>query len=101
MIKRIVRLSFDIEKLGIFQELFEESKTKIRSFPGCHHLELLKEVNKENVFFTYSIWDSLESLESYRNSELFKKTWKRTKVLFNDKPQAWSLEFQDEVDYEK
>jgi heme-degrading monooxygenase HmoA len=43
--------------------------------------------------FTVSIWESEDDLNAYRNSELFENTWAKTKVLFNDKPEAWSLEF--------
>jgi len=31
-------------------------------------------------------------LEAYRQSELFKNVWSKTKPLFNDKPQAWSVD---------
>ena len=33
----------------------------------------------------------VKDLENYRNSALFKNVWAKTKVLFNDKPQAWSV----------
>jgi hypothetical protein len=29
-------------------------------------------------------------LEAYRSSELFEQTWAETKILFDDRPQAWS-----------
>ncbi len=43
------------------------------------------------MFFTFSVWTSAEHLDAYRNSELFRTTWARTKALFAEKPQAWSL----------
>ncbi len=91
MIKRIVKLSFREEETERFLAIFEESKDQIRQFPGCKHLELLRDVTTGNVFFTYSFWDSAEHLEAYRTSDLFKSTWSRTKKLFSDKPQAWSV----------
>ena len=30
-------------------------------------------------------------LENYRNSELFDTVWSFTKKLFNNKPEAWSV----------
>ena len=39
-----------------------------------------------------SVWFSKNDLENYRNSDLFKETWKQTKTYFNDKPQAWSVD---------
>lgn len=92
MIKRIVKLTFQEDKLDSFQTIFEESRQKIRQFPGCHHLELWASKNPGNIFFTYSLWESEDALENYRKSELFTETWSRTKVLFADKPEAWSTE---------
>ena len=91
MIIRIVKMTFQQEKVSDFLLLFEEVKNKIASFNGCHHLELWQEHEKENVLFTYSIWENENALNHYRFSELFKTTWSRTKVLFADKPEAWSL----------
>jgi heme-degrading monooxygenase HmoA len=44
------------------------------------------------VFFTYSYWETEQDLENYRNSELFDTVWSFTKKLFNDKPEAWSVD---------
>lgn len=74
-----------------FLEIFRESSPMIRAFDGCNHVELLEVIGKPNILCTLSYWDSENSLEAYRNSVLFKTTWARTKVLFEDKPEAWSL----------
>ncbi len=92
MFVRIVKLSFQPEKTEEFLGNFEKSKENIRNFPGCRLLELYREKTNTNVFFTYSYWDSEEDLEAYRNSELFKGIWNKTKILFNDKPMAWSVD---------
>lgn len=97
MIIRIVKMTFQQEKVPDFLSLFEEVKNKIASFPGCHHLELWQENEKSNVLFTYSIWENEQALNHYRFSELFKSTWSRTKILFVGKPEAWSLERLQEV----
>ncbi len=89
---RIVRLSFEEDKIPDFIDIFETSKNLIRSFEGCTHLELLKDHNHSNVFYTYSKWQSNDFLERYRESSLFKTTWQKTKLLFNAKPQAFTLE---------
>lgn len=96
MITRIVKMSFREEEIENFKEIFRNSKDKIRAFPGNHHVEMLQDVNNPGICFTYSWWDSEESLNAYRHSELFEKTWAATKVLFNDKPQAWSTAKQGE-----
>lgn len=91
MIIRIVQMSFKEEHVDTFLSLFEERKKLIRSFDGCHHLELWQDANKPGIFFTYSMWEDEKKLDHYRFSELFKDTWARTKALFSEKPQAWSV----------
>jgi quinol monooxygenase YgiN len=91
MIIRIVKMSFQPEKLNEFLSIFESSKNKIRAFENCSHVELLQDINSPSVCFTYSKWENEEALEKYRKSELFKTTWAKTKVLFNQKPEAWSV----------
>lgn len=91
MILRIVQMSFREEEVQSFLQLFEERRMLIRNFAGCHHLELWQDARHPNIFFTYSHWESEAALDHYRFSELFKDTWSRTKALFADKPQAWSV----------
>ena len=91
MILRIVQMTFQADKIDEFTALFEERKATIRSFPGCTHLELWQDEHRKNTFFTYSIWDSEAHLDHYRFSDLFKDTWSKTKALFADKPNAWSV----------
>lgn len=74
-----------------FLEVFNASCGKIRAFPGCHHLELLRNESDACHFMTYSKWDSTEALEQYRVSELFQSTWAKTKPLFETKAEAWSM----------
>ena len=38
-----------------------------------------------------------DDLNNYRNSELFKDVWSKTKILFNKKPEAWSTKKINEV----
>ncbi len=92
MIRRIVKMTFQNDKIDDFLAIFNESHPKIRAFPGCAHLELWRAQTPENVLFTYSHWENEAALENYRHSELFRTTWAKTKVLFADKPQAWSVD---------
>lgn len=97
MIKRIVKLGFKTEHVETFKQIFEESKLKIRGFEGCQHLELLQGATDPSVFFTYSYWENEEALNNYRHSPLFKSTWAKTKILFNQKPEAWSTYSLDQL----
>ena len=92
MLVRIVKMSFDPSKIEEFLANFEDKKHQIRNFEGCEFLELYRDKENTNVFFTYSFWNSEADLENYRHSELFKGVWADTKVLFNAKPEAWSVD---------
>ncbi len=75
-----------------FLEIFNKNKEAIRNFPGCTHLQLLKDAEDANTYSTLSHWDSGQSLEDYRKSELFGSVWGRVKTLFAERSQAFSLE---------
>ena len=74
-----------------FKTIFNDSKSKILSFEGCTEVELLQDIHNSNIFFTYSIWNDLEQLNEYRNSDLFSGVWSQVKRIFADRPEAWSL----------
>jgi len=97
MIIRVVQMTFKPELVNQFVMLFEDRKEMIRNFDGCRHLELWQGTNSNCVFFTYSIWESEKHLDHYRFSDFFKDTWKQTKALFAEKPQAWSMNRQTVV----
>ncbi len=97
MLIRIVKMTFREDAVPAFRSLFEANKTAIRNFDGCRHLELLQQMDEPGVFFTYSYWESPEKLNAYRNSGLFAAVWADTKVLFDAKPEAWSVARVDQV----
>jgi len=92
MFVRIVKMNFKAANIELFLKNFNMNKEKIRNSKGCNLLELYRDKNDSNTFFTYSYWESEADLEVYRNSELFKVVWGKTKVLFNNKPEAWSVD---------
>ncbi|MEW4925410.1 antibiotic biosynthesis monooxygenase family protein [Algibacter sp. 2305UL17-15] len=92
MLVRIVKMSFEEHNINEFLTIFETNKMFIRGFEGCRLLELYRDKNETNIFFTYSYWNSEADLEHYRQSQLFKTVWSKTKQLFNAKPQAWSVD---------
>jgi heme-degrading monooxygenase HmoA len=83
-------MSFQPEKVDSFLQLFSRVAGYIRTFPGCQRLELLADQTDEQVFTTYSIWDSQHDLDEYRRSPLFDDTWRRTREMFSDSPSAVS-----------
>jgi len=98
MITRIVKLTISPGKEPLFLDIFNQSKIHIRSSAGCRGLKLYRDHKFPNIFFTYSHWETPQDLENYRNSALFQATWKETKKLFADRPQAWSLNFIEKVE---
>lgn len=85
-------MHFTASGVDEFLEVFESNKNHIRNFPGCTHLQLLRDAEDENCFTTLSHWQSPDDLEAYRKSELFGKVWGRVKTLFSERTQAFSLE---------
>jgi quinol monooxygenase YgiN len=91
MITRIVKMNFRPEEVENFLYIFHQSKDKIRHMPGCQHLELWNSQSDASIYYTYSIWDSEDDLNNYRDSELFQSVWPATKALFASKAEASTL----------
>ncbi|NQW35491.1 MAG: antibiotic biosynthesis monooxygenase [Flavobacteriales bacterium] len=92
MFVRIVKMDFKPENVPAFLEIFHTNKSKIRDFSGCRFLELYRDKNTPNIFFTYSYWEDEDALENYRTSDLFTQVWSKTRLLFQNKTQAWSVD---------
>lgn len=88
---RIVKMTFVPEKIPAFLEIFAASRDKIRNFEGCTHLELLRDAHEPNIIYTLSRWENDASLQRYRNSEVFKSTWSKTRVLFEERAVVFSM----------
>lgn len=93
---RIVKMTFRPEALEEFKTLFRSVQPQIAAFEGCEKVDLWQEINEPTVMMTCSHWISPEALENYRQSQLFKTTWEKTKALFAGKPEAWSMETVNE-----
>ncbi len=92
MIKRIVKMEFESDNVETFKSIFKKNHPKIASQEGCHGVQLLQDINESNIFFTFSEWETQEHLDLYRENELFKEIWGKIKVLFSNKPIAWSVQ---------
>jgi quinol monooxygenase YgiN len=95
MIQRIVKMTFQADKVSEFVAVFDEKSAEIRNFEGCHQLLLLRAADAP-IFFTYSYWENEAALALYRQSDLFRTTWAKTKVLFAAPPEAWTLHIERE-----
>ena len=89
MITRIVKLSLDLKNISAFKTIFELNRVNISNQKECTLLELFQDIENPCIFFL-STWNSVNELNIYRNSELFQEIWKEIKILFNNKPKAWT-----------
>ena len=87
---RIVRMTFTQETLKQFEAIFRKHENAIGDQPGCFKVELVEDSTNPLVRATVSIWDSEESLNDYRKSELFGEVWPETKRLFAAAPEVVS-----------
>lgn len=90
MITRIVKLTIKEENRDDFRNIFALNNKHIGNFTGCKEVKLVESNLNDGVFFTLSTWDSQESIDLYRKSELFGTIWPKVKTWFSDKPEAWS-----------
>jgi quinol monooxygenase YgiN len=84
-------LTFRPEAVRQFEELFSGWAPRIRAFPGCLHLELLRDASDPCTFFTYSHWEDPAALEAYRNSAVFAGVWPVVKTLLAEPARAWTV----------
>lgn len=84
-------MEFKKEEIENFHSIFINAQPEIEKMEGCLAVNLHQDLIKHELFFTISKWDSDESLENYRQSELFIAIWKKVKPLFSQKAEAWSL----------
>jgi len=92
VITRIVRMQFKHDAVASFLETFSRTEKKIRNFEGCLSLQLMRDEEHINTFYTVSVWKNPEALEKYRQSSLFKQTWEAAKKGFSAKPVAFTLQ---------
>ena len=87
----IVRMHFQPGHIDEFLTVFAAHRVKIATFPGCTHMELLRDLADPNCFTTLSHWEKEDDLETYRKSELFNGVWGKVKPLFEKRAEAYSL----------
>jgi len=90
MIIRIVKMTFEKDKVDHFINFFEPFKMAIRNSPGCTYLQILRDVDQPHIIFSYSHWNNVADLDNYRYSTLFKQIWPTTKTYFAERPEAWT-----------
>lgn len=91
MIRRLVKMTVPPERAGEFERLYAEVRERVLSAPGCRKLELYRDLRDSGIFFTWSLWDDEQAVETYRKSEIYRSVWPRLKALFASKAEAWSV----------
>jgi heme oxygenase (mycobilin-producing) len=92
MVTRIVKMTFAEEHIPAFLELFRANREAIASAEGCMSVELLRDIHKPGVMFTYSHWLDEKFIDLYKQSELFGRVWPETKRYFAAPAEVWTLE---------
>lgn len=87
-------MHFNEEDVEHFLKYFESIRTQIEAMPGMLNLKLYQDDKNNNVLFTISSWLNEQHLNNYRKSELFGVVWPKTKAMFAEKPEAWSLKLK-------
>jgi len=97
MVTRIVKLTFQADRIADFMAFFDTIDTQVSRFEGCNGMRLLRDIHHPEVVFTYSYWNSEDALNNYRDSDLFGTVWPTIKPWFAAKPEAWtvSTHFED------
>lgn len=91
MLTRIVKLTFQEDKIDDFLRFFNTINTRVSTFENCYGMRLLQDLNHPNIVFTYSNWKNEDALNNYRDSELFQGVWSTIKPWFGAKAEAWSV----------
>ena len=84
-------MTFLPEYADEFEAYFSAIKDQVAGQSGCNGVKLLRDINDNRIFFTYSSWDSEEDLNQYRQSEIFGMIWPKVKAWFDERPEAWSV----------
>jgi len=89
---RIVKLTFQEDKIQDFLSFFDTVKHIVNNFPGCEGMQLLQDIHNPSIVMTYSHWKDENDLENYRVSNEFKNIWSTIKPWFAQKAEAWSVD---------
>ncbi len=93
MVIRLVRMRFRSEEVERFLALYDRAYPVIVKQPGCHSVQLVREVNDPTAFATWSVWNDEASLDAYRRSAFFRNFsfWPEVKALFRLPAEAVSF----------
>ena len=92
MLVRVVHMHFTEEGVAKFLGLFGDHEHAIRNMRGCLRMELMRDVDDPLHFMTLSHWDTVASLDAYRETALFRSLWPSVKTLFSERSRAYSFE---------
>ncbi len=90
MIIRLVQLDIIPSKIDDFVQIFEHAKPSILKSAGCYEVRLIQDADDPSKMGTLSRWESIDSLNAYRDTDFFKETWAASKRLFQGRAVATS-----------
>jgi quinol monooxygenase YgiN len=92
MILRVVKMVVDQNKIDVFNHFMSNVKMEKIKLEGCVHYDHFGDKQYQNVFYSYTIWESERYLNKYRKSELFREVSSTLRSLCLTEPTAWTVE---------
>jgi quinol monooxygenase YgiN len=92
MLARLVRMRFQPDKVDEFLALYATAQPIIATQPGCHSVQLVRQIDDPSAFATWSLWQDASALEAYRTSAFFLGFWPQVRALFRQPADATSFE---------
>ncbi|MCS6895129.1 MAG: antibiotic biosynthesis monooxygenase [Bacteroidia bacterium] len=89
MLWRWVEMPIHPDKIEEARAMLLAQAPRTRAFPGCLHLTLY-EAEGPNLY-SLSQWQSVEALEAYRHSAMFRDFWVKMRVYFRERARATSM----------
>ncbi|MCX8112998.1 MAG: antibiotic biosynthesis monooxygenase [Bacteroidia bacterium] len=89
MIWRWVEMFIQPECFQTARQLLLRQADRVRSFSGCFSLWLYE--GDSFTLYSLSLWESVEALEAYRNSRVFRDFWAQIRLCFRKRARAITL----------
>lgn len=75
-----------------FRDTFTNYQSQIKDFKGCMQHDIFCDKEKEEIYYSYTIWDSEKNLNKYRKSTLLKEINTNIIQYCSKDPQAWTID---------
>ena len=92
MIIRVVKIPIKDASINSFIKRIPIISNEVRRVSGCIHNDIFRDKMKENIFYSYTIWNSDEDIEKYLGSQYYKDIWGDLWDYFEGTPKSWKID---------